>query len=57
MSEKVMKDLIRRMKNLHESGDQEQRHLDADYLLLDALDALGYTQFREEFNKMERWYA
>jgi hypothetical protein len=39
------------------SGDIEINHSNADDLLCDLLNDLGYTELVTEFKKLEKWYA
>lgn len=37
--------------------DVESAHVDADQVLCDLLEALGYKQIVEEYDKVKKWYA
>jgi hypothetical protein len=39
------------------SGDIEINHSEADDILCDLLNDLGYTELVNEFKKLEKWYA
>jgi hypothetical protein len=44
-------------KNNCTSGDIEANHCEADDILCDLLNDLGYTELVNEFKKLEKWYA
>lgn len=46
-----------RMKQLQESDDTEAAHSEADRLLCELLDSIGYKEVTEEFRKIYKWYA
>ena len=46
-----------RLKVAQGNCDVESAHADADKVLCDLLEALGYKKIVEEYNKVEKWYA
>jgi len=46
-----------RMEVINENFDIEEAHGDADKLMCDLLDSLGYDGGVEIFRRMEKWYA
>ena len=40
-----------------DTGDKEGDHYDADYLLCEALEWLGYTKTVEAYKALPKWYA
>ena len=46
-----------RLKAAQDNYDTESAHADADTVLCDLLEALGYKKVVEEYNKVEKWYA
>lgn len=47
----------RRMKEIQEIGDIEDRHREADKLLCEVLDSMGYSAGTKIFKEMRKWYA
>lgn len=48
---------MKRLKEAQESSDTESAHADADEVLCDLLEALGYKKVVEAYNKVDKWYA
>ena len=48
---------MERLKAAQDKYDAESAHIDADTVLCDLLNALGYKKIVEEYNKVEKWYA
>lgn len=46
-----------RLKAAQGNCDVESAHDDADKVLCDLLEALGFKEIVEEYNKVEKWYA
>ena len=46
-----------RLKAAQDNWDTAYAHADADTVLCDLLEALGYKKVVEEYNKVEKWYA
>lgn len=46
-----------RLKAAQDNCDTESAHADADTVLCDLLEALGYKKVVKEYNKVEKWYA
>ena len=47
----------KRMKELDMGGDCEGPHIDADKLLCEVLESLGYEGGVKIFKNMDKWYA
>lgn len=48
---------MKRLKEAQENHDTEEAHADADNVLCDLLEALGYKKVVEAYNKVSKWYA
>ena len=46
-----------KLKAAQENPDVESAHADADQVLCDLLEFLGYKKVVEEYHKVEKWYA
>ncbi len=46
-----------RLTEIGLNWDVEEAHCDADDLLCDLLEALGYSKTVEAFRALEKWYA
>lgn len=65
--QKKINELLERLKTVTEKdywpncknqkGDREDWHVEADNILCELLDYLGYHDFVEEFEKVPKWYA
>ena len=47
----------RRMKEIEKMGDIEDRHVEADNLLCEVLESMGYSAGTKIFREMRKWYA
>ena len=47
----------RKMKEVAEIKDAEDRHRKADAILVETLNSMGYQAGTEIFKKMGKWYA
>ena len=56
---KTEEEYIEKLKETCESSDKERNHIEADYLLCDALRQLGWEKLANEFRKQsdDFWYA
>lgn len=54
MTEKKALELL---KSLHHEGDYEMAHSEADNILCDLLETLGYKDVVESWRKIGKWYA
>jgi len=50
-------DFEKRMKEIAEIDDIPERHVEADKLLIEVLDSLGYSAGTEIYKNMKRWYS
>jgi hypothetical protein len=57
MNLREYKDFLTRMNELTEKGDTEANHGQADAILCEVLDRLGYTELVVEYDKVEKWYG
>lgn len=48
---------MKRLKEAQQGSDVESAHAEADQVLCDLLEALGYTKIVEEYDKVSKWYA
>lgn len=48
---------IQKLVKAQESGDAECAHMDADDILCDLLEELGFSDVVNEFRKINKWYA
>lgn len=48
---------INQLKELQSGADIESEHGQADDILCDLLDFLGYKAVVDEYNKVDKWYA
>lgn len=65
--QKTINNLLERLKTVTEKdywptsknpkGDNEDWHIEADSILCELLDYLGYHDFVEAFNEVPKWYA
>lgn len=59
MKKKVLniKQYMDRLKEAQNNCDTESAHAEADCVLCDLLNDLGYTAIVEAYDKVEKWYA
>lgn len=55
--EEMVADSIRRLKALASSRDTEAAHGEADDILCELLDHLGYGEVVEAWHEIDKWYA
>jgi len=48
---------LNKLKEKCSSGDIEINHYNADDVLCELLESLGYNEIVTEFKKLEKWYA
>jgi len=46
-----------KIKEIIATKDEETGHQEADWLMCEILESLGYAEMVSEFNKMDKWYA
>jgi len=51
------REAVSKLRELQESGDTEAAHSDADAVLCELLEKLGYKSVVVEYRKIEKWYA
>lgn len=49
--------MVNKLKALQSNPDKEAAHSQADKILCDLLNSLGYDDVVKEFEKLEKWYA
>jgi hypothetical protein len=54
---KASEKVIAQLKQLQGDGDTEHNHIDADRILCDFLEHLGYEDVVVEYVKVDKWYA
>lgn len=57
MDEQELNNFVTWLKNLQNSSDPESAHSAADGILCEILEALGYDEVVNEYNKIDKWYA
>lgn len=58
MTKKELKDkYIKLMENQVGGWDKESEHMNADGLLCDLLEELGFEEVVEVYNEIEKWYC
>ena len=58
LSKKVeIEEIIARLKELQQDDDIEGAHMQADWIICNLLDDLGYTEVTKEYGKISKWYA
>jgi len=59
LKEKYLKRLEEILKNLEERWDYDEyyAHIDADTVLCDLLEELGFKEVVELYNKIPKWYS
>jgi hypothetical protein len=50
-------DAVKKLMDCQENGDTEGAHVDADNVLCDLLDDLGYSSVVAEYRKVRKWFA
>ena len=50
-------EIIARLKELQQDGDIESAHIQADWIICNLLDDLGYAEVTKEYDKISKWYA
>ncbi len=54
---RTIEEIIAKLKELQQDDDIEKAHLEADWIICDLLDDLGYTEVTKEYDKISKWYA
>jgi len=49
--------ILEAMKALEHNGDTESAHYEADRLLCQQLNELGYSRLVDAYNQIKKWYA
>lgn len=62
MEDKIRKLYLKRLETIAEGSrsvgcDIEDAHIEADKILCDILDMLGFDDIVEAYNSIEKWYA
>ena len=57
-TEKInIEEIKAKLKELQQSDDVEQSHYEADQIICNLLNDLGYKDILKEYNKISKWYA
>ncbi len=57
LDDEMIQDIISKLKALQSNHDIEAAHSQADKILCDLLNSLGYDDVVKEFENLEKWYA
>lgn len=57
MEEDLQGEFIQKMQLCVDNDDTEDAHSDADNLLCELLEKLGYAQLVEKYREVAKWYA
>ncbi|MDU1234698.1 MAG: DUF551 domain-containing protein [Haemophilus parainfluenzae] len=57
LDDEMIQDIISKLKALQSNPDKEAAHSQADKILCDLLNSLGYDDVVKEFENLEKWYA
>lgn len=57
LDDEMIQDIISKLKALQSNTDIEAAHNQADKILCDLLNSLGYDDVVKEFENLEKWYA
>ena len=50
-------EIIARLKELQQSDDTESAHIQADWIICNLLDDLGYADVTKAYDRIMKWYA
>lgn len=50
-------EIITRLKELQQSNDIESAHIQADWIICNLLEDLGYKNIVKEYDAIMKWYA
>jgi hypothetical protein len=56
-SKRTYADICKDMEKLRPGTDTEGDHIQADRLLVEALEMLGMKRLAKAYNKVDKWYA
>ena len=54
---KLTRDCVKRLKAAQQDSDIESAHAEADQVLCDLLEAIGFKAIVREYHKVSKWYA
>lgn len=54
---KLTRDCVKRLKAAQQDSDIESAHAEADQVLCDLLEAIGFKAIVREYDKVSKWYA
>ena len=54
---RTIEEIIARLKELQQDDDMERAHIQADWIICDLLEDLGYTEVINEYAEISKWYA
>ena len=54
---RTIEEIIAKLKELQRYEDTESAHIQADWIICNLLDDLGYAEVTKEYDKISKWYA
>ena len=54
---RTIEEIIAKLKELQQDDDRESAHMQADWIICNLLDDLGYAEVTKEYDKISKWYA
>ena len=54
---KLTRECVNRLRAAQQSNDTESAHAEADEVLCDLLEAIGFKTIVKEYRKVSKWYA
>ena len=53
----TIEEIIAKLKELQQDDDIDGAHVQADWIICNLLEDLGYTEVIKEYDKISKWYA
>lgn len=57
MRKALSDEMVSRLQNEVNNNDKERAHVNADDILCELLERLGYKEVVEKYNEVSKWYA
>ena len=57
MRKALSNEMVKRLQEEVDNGDNECAHRNADYIMCELLERLGYKEVVEKYNEVSKWYA
>lgn len=57
MRKALSDEMVKRLQEEVNNDDTEDAHINADYILCELLEKLGYKDVVEKYNEVSKWYA